>query len=791
LAKVFLSYSRKDATFVRELHRRLTRDGVDCFYDETSIEGGENFVLRLQDGVETCRFFVAMLSPDFVTSKWTAKEWTAAHTVEGCTIIPLLLRECKISAFFRTSQTFDVSTDEAFEANYPRICTLLGGNVVTVTVFTDRTTLPPVRPIPPKSYMPHASMRESFVGRVGELWRVHDQLQTHGTSVVSGVGVVYGAGGLGKTQLAIEYVHRFNGHYPGGVFWIDCEQGISRLIEVLDRALELGVDGKLPVRDQLASIWAAVAQRPTMLVVLDNFLEDVPVREWLPVAANVHVLVTTRRTDLRRFDGVRVPVMNADEGQRLLGEFSQDARALVQEVGGLPLALELLRVQLEELPAAEVLKAFRGGRAISMLERFAAEYREELPDGHATSIAATFQASWSKATEDGREVLLVMSHLAPAPVPFRLLRAVLEWEETDAVSDRLRRAVTDLARLSLVERDSEGQPTAHRLILGFLGSLPDAELFTAETFTAVDREMSRAGDDQDTASYRDLEAILPHADWVLVRVPQLEAVGISLAESLVLHHKVMGRFQLAKRYGEDALGRAVGLYPYGHPGITAAQSNLAAVLQQLGELEGSRDLVRKALTVAEQSFPSGHRHIATLQSNLAQVLADLGEREEARDLLRKVLWADERSYPAGHPQIAADQSNLATVLRELGEREEARQLLRDALAADERRFPAGHPTIAIRQSNLAAVLHDLGELQEAREVLRKALATDEQSFPEGHPYIATDQHLLAGVLRDLGEMEEARELAQKAYSATLSQFGPDHPKTRSVKAALDSLSASA
>lgn len=249
-ALVFLSYSRKDAEFVRELHRRLTRDGVECFYDEASIDGGENFVLRLQDGVGRCDHFIAVLSPDYVTSKWATEEWTAAKA-RGVKIIPLRLRDCEIPALLQAIHVIEGS-------DYPRVCALLGGTMRADSAPpTDRTTLPPVTRIPPRSWMPHRSMEAGFVGRVAELWTVHDQLRQKKTSIVSGVGVVYGAGGLGKTQLAIEYVHRFNAHYPGGVFWIDAEQGISRLIEILDRSLSLNVDGKLPIPDQLASIWTA------------------------------------------------------------------------------------------------------------------------------------------------------------------------------------------------------------------------------------------------------------------------------------------------------------------------------------------------------------------------------------------------------------------------------------------------------------------------------------------------------------------------------------------------------
>ncbi len=61
------------------------------------------------------------------------------------------------------------------------------------------------------------------------MWEIHDILQERKTAVVEGVGLVVGMGGIGKTQLAIEYVHRFGMCYPNGIFWTDAEQGISNL----------------------------------------------------------------------------------------------------------------------------------------------------------------------------------------------------------------------------------------------------------------------------------------------------------------------------------------------------------------------------------------------------------------------------------------------------------------------------------------------------------------------------------------------------------------------------------
>ncbi len=145
--------------------------------------------------------------------------------------------------------------------------------------------------------MPYRSMGDNFVGRVSDLWQVHDLLHQGRTAVVQGVGVVMGTGGLGKTQLAIEYVHRMGSQYPGGVFWVEAERGIASMVGQITPAAGLDIDGALPVHDQLAALWRQLSQFPPTLVVLDNFPESEPLQPWLPVSGPMHTLVTTRRRD--------------------------------------------------------------------------------------------------------------------------------------------------------------------------------------------------------------------------------------------------------------------------------------------------------------------------------------------------------------------------------------------------------------------------------------------------------------------------------------------------------------
>ena len=286
MPSVFLSHSSKDKEFVRELYRRLTRDGVDCFFDAESIGWGENWVRALERAIDECKYIVFVLSPDFCNSQWVGVERTSsiADNASGLRqkVRPLMLHDCRdlstFPRFLRQVQPLDVSTIPLFEANYPKICRELGGVVVQDIRSVDRKRLSPVQPLPERHRMPYRSLGEKFVGRVDALWQIYDALHEDKTAIVQGVGIVAGTGGLGKSQTAIEYVHRFGAGYQGGVYWVDADRGLSTLISQVSEAAGIAIDTKADELKQLQQLWAALNNMRPSLIVLDNFPEEVPLR---------------------------------------------------------------------------------------------------------------------------------------------------------------------------------------------------------------------------------------------------------------------------------------------------------------------------------------------------------------------------------------------------------------------------------------------------------------------------------------------------------------------------------
>ncbi len=240
-------------------------------------------------------------------------------------------------------------------------------------------------------------------------------------------------------------------------------------------------------------------------------------------------------------------------------------------------------------------------------------------------------------------------------------------------------------------------------------------------------------------------------------------------------------FDKAVKIGDQTLGVE-------HHRVINWLENRAKAFEEIGRYKEAKDDYRRLLEYAQKY--QNNAAIATSQSNLAMVLNDLGELEEAEKLLRAALASDEKSYQAGHPSIARSQSNLALVLKGLGGLEEAEKLLRSALASAEKSYQAGHPSIARSQSNLAMVLQDLGGLEEAEKLLRSALASDEKSYEARHPSVAIRQWNLAAVLKELEMLEEARDLIQKAHATLLQKLGPNHGHTHRVLSWLKSMNGS-
>lgn len=95
MAKVFISYSRQDLNFVQGFAQALMSNGVDVWWDLSSLQGGDNWTNEIPQAIENCDLCIVVLSPNAVQSEWVQKEYTYALNHKK-RIIPILHQACKI-----------------------------------------------------------------------------------------------------------------------------------------------------------------------------------------------------------------------------------------------------------------------------------------------------------------------------------------------------------------------------------------------------------------------------------------------------------------------------------------------------------------------------------------------------------------------------------------------------------------------------------------------------------------------------------------------------------------------
>ena len=246
-----------------------------------------------------------------------------------------------------------------------------------------------------------------FTGRDDQVRHLVDLLSSAGADDEPGavrIALVAGAGGLGKTSLAVHAAHRVRGSFSDGQLYVDLLGATPHPLpaaDVLARFLrDLGVDGReIPVdEDERAARYRTILAGRRMLIVLDNARDAAQVRSLLPGSASCAVLVTTRSrmADLASTRLVDLNVLDDDEALTLFARVVGDERAaaepeataeLLLACAGLPLAIRICAARL----------ATRSGWTIQAMANRLRDTRRRLDELRVGDLAvrASFQVSFT------------------------------------------------------------------------------------------------------------------------------------------------------------------------------------------------------------------------------------------------------------------------------------------------------------------------------------------------------------------------------------------------------------
>ncbi|GIF02296.1 FxSxx-COOH system tetratricopeptide repeat protein [Paractinoplanes rishiriensis] len=831
----FVSYAGSDRPWAEWAAHQLEVAGYSVELDVWDWEVGSNFVLNMDGALERARQVLVLCSSAyFDRERFTTDEWTAvqAGTLDRDgprRLVPVRVEDVRpprILAPLIYRDLFGLEEDSARAA----LLEAVGGS-------RRRPTLPPFPSAPPA--VQTASPRlpgvlpsvwnvprrhPAFTGREALLARLRDRLTSGSRAVVQ---ALHGMGGVGKTQLAIEYAHLFAGEYTL-VWWINAERG--ELIDEQIAALATAANWANASSTRTATAKYVLDRLRTMshwLLVFDNAEDADQLALSLP-SGQGHIIITSRGNHLTGLAApIPIDVFTRSESLAMLKQYlpmttDDDMDGLAAAVEDLPLALTQAASLISEtrMTVRDYLLELRqhGAELLSVGK----------PPGYPVPLGAGVETSLrSLNNEDPAAVQLLhlCAFMAPEPIPVVWFNAapvgVLAEPLATVVTGRLafRRTLGRLARFGLA-RITETTVQLHRFTQAVLRDQchrapGNQDQHCVEQIAAA---AVPADDVGNPASWPSWAALLPHllaldpanagpelrsaglqAVLHLGRRGQFQVVSdilqiwheawlnrlgpehrdvLAAAHHLTAHLRELGEYQRARTLGEETL--AVSRLSLGddHPIPLGQTSELGIILYEMGEYEPAHSLVESALTRRRRVLGEDHPDTLMSAHHLGLILSAVGKHDESLSLnedtvarRRRVLGDDD------HLHTITVTINLAESLRHQGQHDQARLIDEENQERAVRVLGPDHPATLMIALNVAADVRYRGDPAEAYRRDKDTVSRTKTTLGEDHPETLYAMESLAADLRALGEYEQARQLDEETLSRRRRVLGENHPDT--------------
>lgn len=598
---------------------------------------------------------------------------------------------------------------------------------------------------------------ENFLGRVDELKKLEDTLTNEGM-----VYVVNGIGGVGKSELSYEYLHRNKERYNNIAFLEFSDERTS--IEELFR-IKFKERFALSENDNLDSIINKLQGLKTKnLLLIDNLQNREDFEKIKALNSNFHLLITTRRSDLESRYKLNLEVLSDEDARALFVRYyptEENINDILNYLDNHSLFIYLTAKTLESnyLTLEELRENIKSGQ-IGKIEA----HDEKSFDKH---LEQRFKRQFEE--EENPDLKLLLQQLSTLPS--------IEIEE-----EKLLRCITDdnlkknLAKLVqrgwLTKKDNSYK--LHQIIKTFIW---DNYPLPYKNAIPIINAISSYIDTDDSAIIVNYELIfIPIIDSLVSLYGENKDNHIaSILDSLTFLYYSTGNYKKSLEIQIDS--KIIRLNIFGENSVEVAKNyNLEGVLHKVfGEYQKTFPLYLKALDIREKAFGENHHHTLQSYNNLAVIYEELNKPEEASFLFKKVLDIRINLYGENHSDTASAYNNLATFYHASKEYQKALPLNEKALKIREEILGEKHPNTANSYNNLAALHNDLGHYSKAHPLYVKAMRIREEILGTKHPDTAQSYHNLAVLYLNTNEHKKALFFFKKALQIQEEFLSEKHP----------------
>lgn len=615
--------------------------------------------------------------------------------------------------------------------------------------------VPNVSTLPKTSHMPFAP-NPHFIGRRNDLLRLAQALGDCAASLAPKTVTVTGFAGIGKTQLVIEFVHRYGCYFPGGVFWLNFAEPEIIPNQVMDcggtKGLNIPNFDKLSFPDRVATVKQHWRSSSRCLLIFDNCEDQYLIPKWRPISGRSSIIITSLRTiwdkslDIRQITlGILPRELSVELLQSLAHRLTSDeADAIAHRLGDFPLALDVAGKFLDRyhlIPVKTFLTEIDNDKLLTHPSLSGEEGGESIsPTNHIQNVGRTFSLSIEKLDSVdpvdswARKILNRASYFTPnEPIPIDLLLKTVLEENAD--SEKLRQATDGVIRLKGLG-----------LLAGDNGSVRFHQLLGV-----VVREK-----DVDPNSLPDVE------NAVIEEAVRLNKVGLPLEWGTIQTHLI----HLADNVGTRIDSRAAMLC-----------GNLGYLLNSQGIYQDALRYNKHALEIREQLFGEENELTAHSLKNLGKVYENYEDYENAFKCHQRSLIIRTKLFGKSHPAVAQSLKNVGLIHKLNGQYELSLEKLLESYRIRKDFFGENHLSTASSLNSLGRLHEVMGDYVAAKDLFEKALAIRMNQLGELHPATADTLLGLSMVMQQMGDFVNARSTLKKVLHIRQQTLGESHPDT--------------
>jgi tetratricopeptide (TPR) repeat protein len=634
----------------------------------------------------------------------------------------------------------------------------------------------------------------NFTGREELLGQLTEALSSGSKAAVL-PQAVHGMGGVGKTQLVVEYVYRHSDEYDL-VWWVpaDSVSGVLASLEQLAEQLEIRPDENWKQTARLVlDALATVTMR--WLIVFDNANDLDSIDEYLPSVGG-HVIVTTRNREWADYGtSIEVEVFRRFESINLLRKRTrnsigtEDADQLAERLGDLPLALE-------QAAAWHLATKMPVSQYLELLDKHRKELLSEgKPAGYPDSVVAFVTLAIEKLRSENpatAQLLEVFAFLGGEPIPVSLLRYGRDADVIQPLRSllgdtiKINLAVRDLSQYGLLKVDDAQRLQVHRLVQGVLrDTLDDAhadELRSSVQNLLVNASPGDPDENTESPLFERQREVGPHLEPAeMISADRAEGKQAVLNHVRFLYN--MGDYENSRRIAETAVKHWKDNRDDPRLGANGeltlqAQAHIANAMSALGESEPAEEMTNRTYDLMRRYLGEEAKSTLVLGNQVGRALRVRGEYEASLAFAQTSLDRHQQVFNSPEPYVLRARLNLAVAYRMVGNFAKAAELDQSLLDYWENRNTLATSFSALEAyMNIALDYYGLGAYSAGLAVLDgwRGDLIDKRS--RGHRIVIISGRTYGVTLRKAGQLREALDVLTENLEQTQKRFGPIHEYT--------------